>query len=35
MKHDLLDGGRGFDMVLASPGDDASVSVERVTDGPC
>ncbi len=32
---DLLDGGRGFDTVLASDGDDACVSVERVTDGPC
>jgi Ca2+-binding RTX toxin-like protein len=35
LQDDLLDGGRGFDTVLASGGDDTCVSVERVFGGTC
>ncbi len=35
LQDDLLDGGRGFDTVLASGGDDTCVSVERVFGGRC
>ena len=35
LRDDLLDGGRGFDTVLASAGHDTCVSVELVRDGRC
>jgi len=34
-RHDVLNGGPGFDTVEATPGDDRCTSLERVIDGPC
>ncbi len=33
--HDVLHGGPGIDTVVATPGHDRCISLERVIDGPC
>ena len=35
VRHDVLNGGPGFDSVEATPGKDRCISLERVIDGPC
>ncbi len=34
-RHDVLNGGPGFDTVEATPGNDRCISLEHVIDGPC